>query len=159
MNSSSSEIPNGKVFNASSIRTLSSSYSLCLTGPALSFLQAEEEEDKAGISFSSLLKNIAPFISIFARVSPTQKELILHALKDAKCYTLMCGDGTNDVGALKAAHVGVSIVNDPDFESKFDQVKGEGGKKVKGKGSSVKDRAARAMAELQVRVPYILFSI
>ena len=25
---------------------------------------------------------------------------------------------TNDVGALKMAHVGVSIVNDPDFETK-----------------------------------------
>ena len=39
-------------------------------------------------------------------------------------------------GALKAAHVGVSIVNDPAFERRI-----EGNKKEKGgKGSTAKDR-------------------
>lgn len=101
-------------FNGSAdmLKALAMQYTLCVTGPSLStyLIQlAVKDGGLVGESDSLLLKNMCPHVTIFARVSPAQKETIVLALNDSGLYTLMCGDGTNDVGALKAAHVGVSI--------------------------------------------------
>lgn len=73
---------------------------LCVTGYALAKYKYE-------IALPQLLRHTW----VYARVSPKQKEEILLGLKDAGYTTLMCGDGTNDVGALKQAHIGVALLN------------------------------------------------
>jgi cation-transporting ATPase 13A1 len=75
-------------------------YDLCVSGYALAKLENHEH-----------IVDLIRHTWVYARVSPTQKEFILNTLKDAGYMTLMCGDGTNDVGALKQAHVGVALLN------------------------------------------------
>ncbi|KAF8476761.1 putative cation-transporting ATPase [Kalaharituber pfeilii] len=73
---------------------------ICVTGYALA-------QFKEGPVVNDLLKHTW----VYARVSPKQKETILTGLKALGYTTLMCGDGTNDVGALKQAHIGVALLN------------------------------------------------
>lgn len=47
--------------------------------------------------------------SVFARMSPEQKQQLIETLQALGYYVGMCGDGANDCGALKAAHAGVSL--------------------------------------------------
>jgi Mg2+-importing ATPase len=49
--------------------------------------------------------------SIFARVSPVQKERIITALKKTGQAVAYLGDGINDAPSLKAADVGISVDN------------------------------------------------
>ncbi|CAG8712951.1 24317_t:CDS:10, partial [Gigaspora margarita] len=75
-------------------------YDLCITGAALA-----RYENKPSV------KELLVHTWVYARVSPGQKEFILTSLKQAGYVTLMCGDGTNDVGALKQAHIGVALLD------------------------------------------------
>ena len=51
-----------------------------------------------------------PFISIFARASPHDKEVIVKYFKEHQGGIVYAGDGTNDVGGLRNADVGVAVV-------------------------------------------------
>lgn len=75
-------------------------HDICITGHALTHLSEHPQ-----------ILDILKRTWVYARVSPAQKEFILTSLKDAGYNTLMCGDGTNDVGALKQAHIGVALLN------------------------------------------------
>ena len=62
-------------------------------------------------SSSMVARRSAPESTTFARTSPQQKTLIVQSLNASGRHTLMCGDGTNDVGSLKAATVGIALTN------------------------------------------------
>lgn len=68
-----------------------------MTGEAFAKM-TDHERDEA-------IKNI----SIFSRVKPAQKLLIVNALKDNGEVVAMTGDGVNDAPALKSAHIGISM--------------------------------------------------
>lgn len=85
----------------SNIRDLTKDYALCVTGEGLIHLST------LPVTF---LNALMPHIKVFARVSPKQKEQVVIKLNNLGFTTLMCGDGTNDVAALKHAHVGVALL-------------------------------------------------
>merc|ERR1719400_2386028 len=78
-------------------------YDLCLTGDGLFHLQNEMN--------LGIIRGLLPNVRVFARFDPKQKEYVVTTLKDTGYTVLMCGDGTNDVGALKHADVGVAILS------------------------------------------------
>ncbi|KAJ6823587.1 putative manganese-transporting ATPase PDR2 [Iris pallida] len=87
-------------FSEKEVESLSDSHDLCIGGDCFEMLQR-----------SGTVLQVIPYVKVFARVAPEQKELILTTLKSVGRMTLMCGDGTNDVGALKQAHVGIALLN------------------------------------------------
>ena len=84
------------------VRKLARKNLLCVTGEFLDKIFAMSEVGKQ-----------IRHIQVFSRTSPNQKTAIVAQLNREGNMTLMCGDGTNDVGSLKRADVGLAIVNNP----------------------------------------------
>ncbi len=77
---------------------LAKKHEFCLTGDGIEHLRESGNQ--------RLLGCILPKTKVLSRVAPNQKEYVLATLRELGYTTLMCGDGTNDVGALKQAHIG-----------------------------------------------------
>jgi Mg2+-importing ATPase len=61
------------------------------------------------------LRELVKTTTVFARMSPLQKERVIHALHDNKHIVGYLGDGINDAPALKTADVGISVNNAVDI--------------------------------------------
>lgn len=107
---------------------VASEYDLGMTGDALAHVEA------AGVA-----PKVIPMVQVFARTSPEQKELVLRSLRAAGWTTLMVGDGTNDVGGLKAAHVGVALLAPSELAEKI--------KKARAAAAKLKDKGSKAAKE------------
>ncbi|KAK7410956.1 hypothetical protein VNO78_02227 [Psophocarpus tetragonolobus] len=115
-------------YSEKEVESLSETHDLCIGGDCIEMLQQ-----------TSAHLRVIPHVKVFARVAPEQKELIMTTFKTVGRVTLMCGDGTNDVGALKQAHVGIALLNalppTQSGKSSSDSSKEDGSKSVKQKKS------------------------
>ncbi len=59
--------------------------------------------------FPEVFEKLCTRGTVFARMTPDQKEFLIEELQELGYYVGMCGDGANDCGALKSAHAGISL--------------------------------------------------
>lgn len=74
--------------------------SMALTGEVWDYLLKQDPE--SAIEYAKHAK-------VFGRCTPSDKVTIVSTFVELGDIVLMCGDGGNDCGALKAAHVGVAL--------------------------------------------------
>lgn len=144
----------------------------CATGSVLSKVTSAAAQACSGVSSKTsappkdektilfdpaaqeVLKELVPLISVFARHAPRQKEAVIAAFNLSGRYTLMCGDGTNDVGALKRAHVGISIISAPEIEAKTRKATAKLQKKKKQRASAL-EASLRQLQEAQDELDHV----
>mmetsp|Transcript_66487 Transcript_66487/g.152289 ORF Transcript_66487/g.152289 Transcript_66487/m.152289 type:complete len:1462 (-) Transcript_66487:171-4556(-) len=87
-------------FDLTTMAELAKTYEFMTTEDAL--LAAVEQEPK--------FWDHADTFVVFARMSPQGKATVIRELQKDNKHILMCGDGGNDVGALKQADVGLALL-------------------------------------------------
>jgi len=129
---------------------LSESFALVATEDAL---EAAEAADPG------LWDEAVAQIAIFARMTPSGKAKVIRTLQKQGGFTLMCGDGGNDTGALKEADVGLALlaghgeVNTSDALSTTPtQTKQEGSEIVPANGGPVSKTAEEALNARQQEI-------
>eukprot|EP00474_Spongospora_subterranea_P010117 CRZ10575.1 hypothetical protein [Spongospora subterranea] len=110
--------------------------SLCVTGAALQCISDLQERS-----------DLILMTTVFARVNPEQKQMIISSLKESGRVTLMCGDGTNDVGALKQSHVGVALLTNCGGEGGASQGSKARHEVKAGKGGGLRQKAAMSVSD------------
>jgi cation-transporting ATPase 13A1 len=88
-------------YTAENVSSLSNEYGLATTGKSLAL--ALEIDEKTS--------QVLGYFKVFARMTPDAKETVIECLHSVGSLCLMCGDGANDVGALKGADVGVALLS------------------------------------------------
>ncbi len=78
--------------------------------------------DLSSLDETSDYKEIVNKYTIFGRVSPTQKEKLVSALKDSGKTVAMTGDGVNDVLALKKSDCSIAMANGSDAAKSVSQI-------------------------------------
>ncbi len=82
----------------------------------------EKYIDMTTITEESEIEKIVLEYTIFGRVSPTQKKLLIEALQKAGKTVAMTGDGVNDVLALKASDCSIAMANGSDATKSVSQL-------------------------------------
>merc|ERR1711915_164325 len=108
-------------FAMDTVEKLSKKHDLIIPGKALTALR--EKYSTEVHPHVTELDEILHFVHLYVRMSPEQKEQVILGIKHAsslRCSgpdrgqaagTLMVGDGGNDVGALKAADIGLALLS------------------------------------------------
>ena len=91
------------------IKELAKNYTLGLTGDEYKHIDEVQNMPNK--------HEMTQYIKLFCRVSPTQKDDIIKDLIKSGKNPSMCGDGSNDVGALKRATIGVAVLNIEETET------------------------------------------
>jgi cation-transporting ATPase 13A3/4/5 len=77
------------------------------TLPSISLVVEQTEFDM--LRESPDFRMLLPTIAIYARMVPEGKVAVVEELQKSGHYVGMCGDGGNDCGALRSAHVGLAL--------------------------------------------------